>query len=217
MSMAAGQGLHSPYRPTHPPRLGGTYYRGNDERSENLFNGGFYRTATFHVHLADEEGNDLAWCDPFPNKPHIRLQIVRAPHSSSALFTPEIMENVGLSTTQPEQIQPGQATPLTRLQTDIPGESWSVLFPLEPLPPQGKLAGKVYVYKANSSADVLGREAAAYLIGYELFASEGKITRQSQLWMASVYNVASLQWPEPGKIPADHWFDFRPIPEIDKE
>ena len=35
-------------------RVSAVYYRGNDERGPQLFNGGVYRTATFHLSLCDE-------------------------------------------------------------------------------------------------------------------------------------------------------------------
>jgi hypothetical protein len=205
-----------PIRPMHPPRLGGEYYRGNDERSPELFNGGFYRTAKFEVYLADAEGGRLAWGDPLPDQPHLRFVIERSPHSSPSLFGPEIMEHSGLSAVQPEQLATATQIPYFNLQTDVPGERWSVLFPLEPIPAQGKLSGKVYLYKGSASDELYRHAEASYLIGYELSAAAGCIARESQLWMAAVYNVPQVLAPGPEQIPADHWFDFRPIPEIEK-
>lgn len=205
-----------PLRPMHPPRLGGEYYRGNDERSPDLFNGGFYRTAKFEVYLADAEGGRLAWGDPLPDQPQLRFVIERSPHSSPSLFGPEIMEHSGLSAVQPEQLATATQIPYFNLQTDVPGERWSVLFPLEPIPAQGKLSGKVYLYKGSASDELYRHAEASYLIGYELSSSAGCIARESHLWMASVYNVPQLLAPQPDQIPADHWFDFRPIPEIEK-
>jgi hypothetical protein len=101
------------------------------------------------------------------------------------------------------------------LKEEEKGECWTALFPLAPVPTQGKLSGKVYVYTKVNSGTLKDVEPA-YLIGYELTGSERKIAQSSQIWMASVYNVSSLQWPEAGKIPADQWLDFRPIPEIEK-
>ena len=41
---------HKPFVPMRPGNsLTPEYYRGNDERSPRLFNGGFYRTATFRL------------------------------------------------------------------------------------------------------------------------------------------------------------------------
>jgi YHS domain-containing protein len=40
-----------PAKPPVPKRLKATFYRGNDERSPRLFNGGHYRTCTFQVAL----------------------------------------------------------------------------------------------------------------------------------------------------------------------
>ena len=44
------------YYPKHPDRIGGTYYRGNDERSDKLYNGGVYRTCTFRLELRGSDG-----------------------------------------------------------------------------------------------------------------------------------------------------------------
>lgn len=202
-------------RPQHPPRLGGVYYRGNDERSEELYNGGFYRTATFDIRLADAEGRALAWGDPLPDQPQLRLVVERAAHSSPSLFVPTIMEVSGLSSVQPEQIAKAENIPFYNLRADIPGERWSVLFPLEPIPLQGKLVGKVFLYKGIAEDDTNRRGEPSYVIGYELSASDGCLARESQVWMGSVYNLPQLVVPEKGQIPAEHWFDFRPIPEIE--
>lgn len=209
------RGMHEPFRPQHPPRLGGDYFRGNDERSEELYNGGFYRTATFHVHLADDAGNKLAWGDDFPERPHIRLEVERSPHSSPTLFAASIMDHVFLTGVQPEQLAKAEKVDFTPLVAQTAGEQWLALHPLES-PAQGRLTGKLYVYKGHEGDKARRQGDASYLIGYELINEDGKIARASQIWMASVYNVSSLQWPEPGQIPADHWFDFRPIPEIEK-
>lgn len=208
---------HEPLRPMHPPRLGGRYYRGNDERSAELFNGGFYRTATFDIHLADAEGRHLAWGDSVPDQPHLHFVIERSAHSSPTLFTPEIMESSGLSAMQPEQREHVATVPFLSLRADIPGERWSLLFPLEPIPTQGRLSGKVYLYKGQPGDTAHRHDDPSYLIGYELSAENGVIGRESHIWMASVYNVPQLQWPETGQIPADQWFDFRPIPEIEQD
>lgn len=202
-------------RPMHPPRLGGLYYRGNDERSTELYNGGFYRTATFEVQLADGEGRALAWGDAVPDEPHLRFVLERSPHSSPSLFIPSIMDTSGLSPVQPEQMATAETVPFFPLLADIPGERWSVLLPLEPIPPQGKLTGKVYLYKGLAGDETNRKGEASYLIGYELSASEGCIAREAQIWMGSVYNLPQLLYPEQGQIPAEHWFDFRPIPEIE--
>ncbi|WP_254507241.1 c-type cytochrome domain-containing protein [Anatilimnocola floriformis] len=207
---------HAPLRPQHPPRLGGAYYRGNDERSAELYNGGFYRTATFEIHLADAEGRNLAWGDPVPDQPQLHFVLERSPHSSPTLFTPEIMESSGLSAVQPEQLAKTKDIPFLHLRADLPGERWSLLYPLEPIPAEGKRTGSVYLYKGTVNDPEFKSAEPSYLIGYELSASDGLISRESQIWMASVYNVPQLIWPEQGKIPADHWFDFRPIPEIEK-
>ncbi|WP_425617860.1 c-type cytochrome domain-containing protein [Anatilimnocola sp. NA78] len=208
--------LHEPLRPQHPPRLGGIYYRGNDERSPELFNGGYYRTATFSIHLADAEGNRLGWDDSLPEQVFLRFEIVRSPFSSPTLFSQDIMEGVALSPIQPEQLETAAAVPLLKLTTIEKGERWSVLYPLDHIPDEGRLAGKLYLYRSSNADGRQPLSEPSYLIGYELAANEGLVSRESQIWMASVYNVAAVQWPDEGKIQASEWFDFRPIPEIER-
>ncbi|MEM6796822.1 MAG: hypothetical protein AAF725_22810, partial [Acidobacteriota bacterium] len=42
-----------PLRPPVGPRLASTFYRGNDERSDRLFNGGHYLTSSFDLSILD--------------------------------------------------------------------------------------------------------------------------------------------------------------------
>jgi len=214
--IASKNHLHDPLRPQHPPRLGGIYYRGNDERSPELFNGGYYRTATFFIHLADAEGNHLGWDDALPEQVFLHFEIVRAPSSSPTLFSQEIMENVALSPIQPEQLETVDQIPVLKLKTIEKGERWSWLYPLDNIPDRGRLTGKLYLYRHSGGDGPQPLSEPSYLIGYELSATEGLVSRESQIWMASVYNVPAVQWPEDGKIQTSEWFDFRPIPEIER-
>ncbi len=72
-------------RPPHPPRMFGEYYRGNDERSPGLFNGGLYRTCTFRVALVDPTGKQIRWGDALaakkPPPPRDRTVAVRQRHA----------------------------------------------------------------------------------------------------------------------------------------
>ena len=69
-----------------------TYYRGNDERSDQLFNNGNYLTATFHVGLIDATGADVS---PEPLRSGeplaIRWEIVRGPKTANSFFSPELL------------------------------------------------------------------------------------------------------------------------------
>lgn len=82
----------------HPPRLGGVYYRGNDERAPELFNGGYYRTATMEVWLVDREGNRLQWGHEINPDQALSIEYVieRAVGTTPALFTSEIMKSAFL-------------------------------------------------------------------------------------------------------------------------
>ena len=73
--------LPLPPHPLHPPRLGGKYYRGNDERDPLLFNSGFYRTATIDLNLVNSAGNRVEWESDTNGDLSVEIRIQRAPLS----------------------------------------------------------------------------------------------------------------------------------------
>lgn len=209
----------APYRPNHPPRLGGKYYRGNDERNPKLFNGGYYRTCTFDLSLRDGGGKPLAWGDSLAGPLTIHLEITRAPFSTPELFGGAIMGAVVLSPAAPEGMPFPLDIPQAPLREQTAGEQWVVEWPLGEWRGEA-FSGVLYLYKdfrregENQNEPQLVGEAH-YSVGYSLRADEaGKLAATSDLWMASNYNVANIQFPvENGLTPAE-WFDFLPIPEI---
>lgn len=211
--------LPVPFRPRHPKRLGGVYYRGNDERAPELFNGGFYRTATFHLSLCGDDarpvslGQDVAGQELF-----VRLEIERAPQTASELFDQGTMESIFLSRqVVADGKQPGQDVPVpfTVLEQD---RRWAASYPIGRLARSGRqsLEGFVYVYQGQVSEGVIEGNLH-YGIRYDLVIDEGRLSRESDLWMGSLYQVGGLVIPPPGTIPLSEWFDFRPIPEIEGE
>lgn len=216
-SLGAGEMRRAPYRPQHPPRLGGKYYRGNDERNPKLFNGGYYRTCTFDLSLRDSSGKQLAWGDPLAGPLTIRLEISRASYSTPDLFGGSIMGAVVLSPAAPEGMPFELETPHVSLREQSAGEQWTVEWPLGEW--RGEtLSGVLYLYKdfrqeGKDPPRFVGD--AHYSLGYSLRADgAGRLATTSDLWMASNYNVANIQFPvENGLSPAE-WFDFLPIPEI---
>jgi mono/diheme cytochrome c family protein len=205
-----------PHRPHHPPRLGGTYYRGNDERNERLFNGGNYRTATFELTLCDAQGRRLHWGDAIPADGwKVVLDIHRSPHAAASLFTDDIMSGVFLSS-RPQGLDGEQpAADRAYAATIEPGEHWRLEYPLPAPEPSGhEASGIVYVCQARPSR---GEHAGTphYGISYQLHWPEGRIAPQSELWMGNLFVLSHLHFPEPGKVPLNEWFDFLPIPEIE--
>jgi len=95
--------LEPPY-PMHPKRLGGVYFRGNDERNEALFNGGFYRTARLEIWLVDEAGSRLGWGDAASGPLFVEFEIHRAAQ------TPDQVWKARLPIGQPESWPDGESS-----------------------------------------------------------------------------------------------------------
>ena len=199
----------------HPPRLGGVYYRGNDERDPRLFNGGFYRTAQLEVWLTDADGRQLKWGDAPTGELFIDFVIKRAPNTTGELFRDQVMAVVGL--TDDVQISNdadhrktlGDVIPMETIE---PEQIWRCRFPVGSLQESKKTTGKLFVVQNTS------RPNAHYAIEFEIEVEPaGAITADSQVWMGSLYNLNGRVFVpyKDHKILLDRWFDFRPIPEIE--
>ncbi len=207
------------YRPQHPRRLGGTYYRGNDERSPQLFNGGFYRTATLELSLCYGDGQTISYDDAIEGKQlFVRLTINRAPFATPSLFSDYIMNSSYLST----QVTAGTSLPIqdepVYFDATTPGEVWEARYPIEINSDgdNGKTAqGAIYVYKGGRDDRVRDPDDVAhYAIDYELVLADGKISRQSSLAMGSMFHTGNVMFTPDDRIPASEWFGFQEIPEI---
>jgi hypothetical protein len=226
------ENLTLPPHPMHPKRLGGVYYRGNDERSPELFNGGFYRTATLEVWLVDEAGKRLKWYDPLSDQPvFISFSIERAPGTTAELFSEHVIgttylrhfsrSETSMAELSEEQLQ--QEKEKLLLSEKTPGQQWEIRIPLGSPSnwSSGTNEGLIYVYHgAQKVNDDIGR--VHFGIKYSLETkSTGEnnqitISPQSEIWMGSLYNLSGrVLIPDEGKILLDRWFDFRPIPVIE--
>ena len=200
----------------HPPRLGGQYYRGNDERSDRLFNNGFYRTATIDLHLVDSSGNRIKWGDSADDDLSIEIKIQRAPNTTGELFSERVWKSVSLQHFC--QSTPG---PMKEFKFDVvkKDELWSATIPL---PKTDKsemqnLRGIVYLmYGVQPSSEKLPRPHFA--MRYDLQSGSGKISEDSVLWMGSLYTLGNrVMVPDDDRILLDRWFDWRPIPVVEGE
>jgi hypothetical protein len=210
--------LSAPY-PMHPPRLGGVYYRGNDERDPQLFNGGFYRTAQLEVWLTDRDGTHLQWDDVPEGALYIDFVIKRAANTTGELFNDHVMSVVGLSDDVNISAAPnsddaagrmtiGNVLPMETIQPD---QVWRCRYSIGTAEAPVKTVGKVFLVQNTS------KPKAHYAVDFKIdFDSSGAITQSSQLWMGSLYNLNGrvLVPHDNQKILLDRWFDFRPIPEI---
>jgi len=121
--------------PAKPPverRLKATFYRGNDERSPRLFNGGHYRTCTFHIALCDEVGREVPFgANVAERQLGVRLQIERAPHTPDFFWTPERMQRYFLTQRyDPFMGSEGPIADRVDLRTEQEMKRWSAWFPI---------------------------------------------------------------------------------------
>lgn len=216
----------TPRKPELEPRLKGSFYRGNDERSPRLFNNGNYRTATFNISLVDDNGTELKAGDQIANKPlFVRLEIDRPPFTPDFLYNPEMMDTMFLT----EEASPflGRDEPVADLvpltETD-PMQRWEALFPIESC---GTCAcskdrsGTVYVcekYYKTSRIPLVGKQQVGaryhYGVRYELKTDEGVLLEDSNLYMGALYRTRKLPtW----RVPMTEWFSCEPIPVLPDE
>lgn len=204
-----------PVRPPHPPRLGGEYYRGNDERNPELFNGGFYRTAVMRVALCRKDRSVLAWGDEVHGPTAwIKFEIEQAPSAASALFADQIWDDtylserpVGYRVETPER-EVIRFAPVGRRQ-------WAAYYPIDlPASGTGQVKNTISIYRGSLSDGKIAGQAH-YAAEYSLQLTDGRIEQDSELWMGYVFRTGNVATVPPGKIPEDEWFSFRPIPEIE--
>ena len=191
------QGLHE-----LPKGVSGTYYRGNDERSEQLYNGGKYRTATFHLGLERADGRPFQVGDtPDAGGVHLRFRFVRAAGTADHFFRDDEMAKSSLIPTAGDQ---PKSIPLVAVR---PGWEWSAAAPLgSPVSKDdyGVLRGVWLVTKSRDAA------SAHYYLQYVLHFQKGVLQPESRVWMVPVVLSGILN----GAQSDAEWFSDRPIPEI---
>jgi hypothetical protein len=195
------------------------YYRGNDERKEQLFNGGFYRTATLQLELCDRERKPLKVGDLVPRgELFVRLQIARSPHATPSLFRKELIHSVYLS----RQYKDGDE--IVNLDTPVPfetveeGQRWVAEYAIGKLQASGnsELKGTVYVYYGSQDVRDVTKGYAHYGIVYDLRSHDRRLLPTSELYMGAIYLPGNrVLVPKSDEIPLTEWFDFQPIPEIE--
>lgn len=207
-----------PIRPSHEKRLGGIYYRGNNERKPGLYNNGHYRTATLELALVDSANQELDYGDAVSSPLRLRLIIRSAPGATPVLFSESIMagllltpgyDPVGMTVFAS---QAGMFEPI-----DEPG-AWQAYFPLTGLDREG--AGLVYLYRGKRDTDgnIHTVDMPQAGIVYDLKLEDGRVTEGSEVWMDAIYYPENVVPPAgEGRVPWTEWYDYRPIPVIEGE
>ena len=199
--------LEPPY-PMHPKRLGGVYFRGNDERNEALFNGGFYRTARLEIWLVDQGGRRLGWGDAVSGPLFVEFEIHRAAQTTGELFSERVMSLIALT----DSVSQHANRAVAKMECVTPGQVWKARLPIgQPESwPTGKKDGKLFLMQQTS------KPKPHYGIVFDVSVVDGKIEDTSQLWMGSLYDLnGRVLLPRGEKILLDRWLDWRPIPEVE--
>jgi|GEM_PF-1891569 YHS domain-containing protein len=193
-----------------PRGIKNTYYRGNDERSEQLFNRGNYLTATFHVSLHDGSGREVQVGEPLGQQQlAIWLDTIRGPKTARNFFSRSLMRRSFFSNGY------GTTSDPIRLQVLEEDQSWRATLPLGEVPATGYHGMKGVWYYAVANSQELKLEAATihYFVQYALHFQDGVLLPESTIWMAPIFPSPILQGPN-----ADaEWFSDRPIPAITGE
>jgi hypothetical protein len=206
-----------PVRPKQPKQVSGTYYRGNCERNEALFNGGNYLTSIFRVALCDRGENPLHPGDAIPaDGLYIRCEIERGPGTADQLFSPEGMGSVLFTKQHIEATEGKQDEEPVHLEVLESGQRWAAVVPLGKPNATEVWSGVIYVYTGTYHE---GRLAGTlhYGIGYKVSAVDGKVSPESDVWMDSFGNPAFAPPTPTDKLPYQEWFGTQPLPVITGE
>lgn len=209
-----------PLRPRGAAGLGGTYYRGNDERSEKLFNGGYYRTATMKLSLIDEHDQPLTLGQTVSGSQlYVRLEIERARQAAPSLFTDELMTNVLLTRRTGDRQEPIAGDEPAHFEVLQSGERWVAKYRLGDFTEQADVAlnGTIYVYTGAVQSEASVQGQLQYGIVYALRIRERTLQENSELWLGPILVPGNFQYPAEGKITLAEWLDTNPIPEITSE
>ncbi|MFK7817621.1 MAG: hypothetical protein AB8G99_02795, partial [Planctomycetaceae bacterium] len=214
-----------PAQPDHPdvgPRLAGTYYRGNDERNDRLFNDGNYRTATFNIALVNADGEELeAGADVGDRELFVKFEIVRPPFTPDFLYEDDLMTQMFL--TKQCEVFLGRYEPTAdrlALTTTEPMQRWEAVFPIDRTTGTccEDLTGVIYVCQDHyikpwwrlKKEELMGARYH-YGIKYKLKLKDGRLTPESDLWMNALYRTRKF---DKATIPMAQWFSHESIPEL---
>lgn len=212
-SRAESTSVLKPFRLSHPKGLSRTYYRGNCERHPGLFNNGNYLTAMLRVSLRTKSGRQLEYGEPIPDEELVlHFELERGPRTSESFFKPERIQTLLLAI----QDAQGKRQEWT-MRTVKEDWLWDCEIPVKgEKEPGERWEGEIRV----EDGAVKGGEGGNrhYQLFYDLRGDRGKISSESDVWVACIFTVPRVQEPAPeGKLPFNEWFDWRPLPEITGE
>lgn len=193
------------------------YYRGNCERSPELWNGGHYQTASFRLWLESGTRKPLAAGDPWPESSQIVLEIHRAPGTYEPFYREDVLANVFVTTNRYHDFHSPLKQDLVFLETQEPGQVWRFTLPLKARESQEDHRFFVY-YRKGIQALRTGDDVRAWPrweIELQLLKEGDTISGKSNLRMGNLLWNRNFKFPEqPGLMTTREWFDSSPIPVI---
>ncbi|MFK8113151.1 MAG: hypothetical protein AB8B91_13165 [Rubripirellula sp.] len=221
-----------------PASLEKTYYRGNDERSDEMPYGGNYRTVTFELWIEDAEqnriqpGSSLLQDDGTEKELFFAAHFIRSPDTSSGYFGDEYMQRMYLTMQTGDFL--GRDEPVSdRVQWKMIEENrtWIARVPL----PKGVLlkqkathgttptlkrlvdpdhpasrGGIVYLCEDRFWGDKMIGGRFHYAVQYEVNTEDGVVQSDSDLWMQATYRGRNFADLQ---ITDEEWLSSEPIPE----
>lgn len=159
-----------PTRPDIQPAFSHTFYRGNDERSSVLYNGGNYQTAIFHIELKNQDGSSIKIGDKLPQSSlQMNFAIERAKNSPARMFSPKLMDNIYLSRNYEQTFDVSDTisdkVPLTNVD---PETLWEASFDLGIAAPAGSQKFDPATVTISELARIEGitKEVATWFVRY---------------------------------------------------
>jgi YHS domain-containing protein len=186
--------------PEAAPHLSVTYYRGNDERNEKLFNNGNYRTATFQLSLVDETGRQLVPGDAVSGKTiKVKLQIIRARNTPDGFFAMIKHDTTwltqDLAVFSPEGVEGANKVYFRECE---PMQRWEAECAVPIMVKSSLMIGTFYLFF---------HATPHYGIHYSLRVHEGILADDSTIWMGAIAAT-----PKSSELPKNEWLSHIPLP-----
>ncbi len=193
--------------------LSRTYYRGNDERGEELFNNGNYRTCTFHVDAVNQKGQSLAVGESVPAGVFLKLQIDRAANTADFMFNDALMEQIFL-TAEADLDRCVFSSDATHLEVFSPMQKWTATIKLFDAVDDGRYERTIYIWQHQYESPLENLSKLHYAAHVVVDIKDGEVQPTSNLWfnaMRYTQPFFSLQ------VPPNQWLSTDEIPELPGE
>ena len=202
-----------PSRSKENPSLQSNFYRGNDERNPNLYNGGNYRTAEFYIDLCNDEGQSINYeSQVSADNLFIRVAIKRSPNTAEYFWKKERMDGIYVTKNSGKfHWTKDKVTDSVQLIETEHENSWKFRYPLINFHTDNHIMGIIYLCEKRKSDNgklIGGRFHYAFQFNLEI--NDDTLDTMSDVWMGPLYRKRSLRiW----EIPENEWLSPIPIPE----